>query len=127
MNYEKYLPLGSIVMLKGGKKRLMVTGFCINPNEDPSKIFDYSGVIFPEGMISSDQTALFNHDQIERIDYLGLIDEEEKMFKIKLNELINHELKEQNEKNNNPQEQFVDIPILAQQSNNSENSDIETL
>ena len=88
MNIEKYLPLGTVVMLKNGKKRLMITGFCITPNNDDGVMFDYSGVIFPEGMISSDQTALFNHEQIERVDYLGLVDDEEKKFKTKLNELV---------------------------------------
>ena len=31
---------------------------------------------------------LVNDEQIERIDFLGLVDDEEKQFKIKLNELI---------------------------------------
>ena len=31
---------------------------------------------------------LFNHDQIEKVDHLGLIDEEEQEFQNKINELI---------------------------------------
>ena len=85
---EKYLPLGSVVILKGGQKRLMITGFLVSPTGEKTKVYDYSGVIFPEGMLSSDKTALFNHEQIERIDFLGFVDDEEKQFKIKLNELI---------------------------------------
>ena len=27
-NYEKFLPIGSVVLLKGGTKKAMVTGFC---------------------------------------------------------------------------------------------------
>ena len=65
---EKYLPLGSVVMLKGASKRLMVTGFCTMAAEDESGVmYDYSGCMYPEGVISSDQTALFNHDQIEKV------------------------------------------------------------
>lgn len=87
---EKFLPLGSVVMLKGASKRLMVTGFCTMAADDESGVmFDYSGCMYPEGVISSDQTALFNHDQIERVYHLGLVDEEEKSFKTKLNQLIN--------------------------------------
>ena len=39
--YEKYLPIGSIVLLNEGTKRLMITGFCIIPDEDNSKMFDF--------------------------------------------------------------------------------------
>ncbi len=88
MNYEKYLPVGTVVMLKGGKKRAMITGFCSISGDDKSKVFDYSGCLYPEGFISSDQTLLFNHEQIEKIFHLGLVDEEEKQFKQKLNEMI---------------------------------------
>lgn len=88
MNYEKYLPIGTVVLLKGGKKRAMITGFCSISGEDKSKIYDYSGCLYPEGLISSNQTLLFNHDQIEKIFYLGLVDEEEKQFKQKLNEIM---------------------------------------
>ena len=88
MNYEKYLPIGRVVMLKNGKKRAMITGFCSISGDDKTKVFDYSGCLYPEGFISSNQTLLFNHEQIEKIYYLGLIDEEEKQFKQKLNEMI---------------------------------------
>lgn len=85
---EKYLPVGSVVMLKNGKKRVMVTGFCIIPDDDKNKVFDYTGCLFPEGTISSKQSLMFNHDQIEKIFFIGLEDEEEKQFKQKLNEAI---------------------------------------
>lgn len=88
MNYKKYLPIGTVVMLKGGKKRAMITGFCSISGEDKSKVFDYSGCLYPEGFISSNQTLLFNHEQIEKIFHLGLADEEEKQFKQKLNEMM---------------------------------------
>lgn len=88
MNYEKYLPVGTVVMLKGGKKRAMITGFCTVAEEDKSKVYDYTGCLYPEGVISSSQTLLFNHDQIEKIYHLGLVDDEEKQFKQKLKEMI---------------------------------------
>ena len=88
MNYEKYLPIGTVVMLKGGKKRAMITGFCAIADNDKTKVFDYSGCLYPEGFISSNQTLLFNHEQIDKIFHLGLVDEEEKQFKVKLNQVI---------------------------------------
>ena len=91
MNNEgnKFLPLGTIVMLKGASKRLMITGFCIvSPEEENGKMHDYSGCLYPEGIINSKQTAVFDHEQIDKIYYMGYSDDEEKSFKTKLNELL---------------------------------------
>ncbi len=98
--HEKYLPIGTVVMLKGGSKRLMITGFCSMPTDDKNKMFDYSGCMYPEGVLSSDQTALFNHDQIDKIYYMGYVDDEEKKFKSTLNALIS----QMNKKTSNSQD-----------------------
>ena len=86
---EKYLPIGTVVMPKGGKKRAMITGFCAISEDNKDKIYDYSGCLYPEGFISSNQTLLFDHEQIDKVYHMGLIDDEEKNFKIKLKELLN--------------------------------------
>lgn len=88
MNFDKYLPIGTVVMLKGGSKRIMIIGFCCSDNKDTTKIYDYSGCLYPEGTISSDKVLLFNHNQIDKIYHLGLVDEEEKEFKSKLKEFL---------------------------------------
>lgn len=93
---EKYLPIGTIVLLKGGKKRAMITGFCSVAQDNQDKIFDYSGCVYPEGYLSSNQVCLFDHDQIEKIFYLGYEDEEEKAFKTKLNQIVSQIEREHN-------------------------------
>ena len=35
---EKYLPIGTVVMLKGGTKRLMITGLCVVQQNNKEKI-----------------------------------------------------------------------------------------
>lgn len=80
----KYLPVGTVVLLRDGSKRVMINGFCTMDANKPDKIYDYSGVLFPEGSLSSDQTLLFDHSQIVRIDHMGLDDQEEREFKVKL-------------------------------------------
>ena len=85
---EKYLPIGTVVMLKGASKRLMITGFCSMATDDTNTMFDYSGCMYPEGFLSSDQTALFNHSQIAQVYHMGLVDDEEKKFKVALNTLV---------------------------------------
>ena len=85
---EKFLPIGTVVMLNGGTKRIMITGFCSMDAEDQSQMYDYAGCMYPEGFLSSDQTALFNHSQIVQVYHMGLVDEEEKEFKKNLNTLV---------------------------------------
>lgn len=86
MSTEKYLPIGTVVLLKNAEKRLMITGFCISAEDTPDKIFDYSGCLYPEGIITSKQTFLFNHNQITKIYHFGLRDEEEQELQKKLKE-----------------------------------------
>ncbi len=101
---KRFLPIGTVVMLKGGKKRVMITGFCAMEGRDRTKMWDYSGCMYPEGFLSSNQTCLFNHDQIEKVYHLGLADdEEEKKFKKSLDELIKKS-KEVVEKNKDKKE-----------------------
>ena len=77
-NNERFLPIGSVVILKGGKRELMIMSYCVMPNggevydkngkvEDAPKLFDYGACFYPEGMVTSDQLFAFNHDQIEKI------------------------------------------------------------
>lgn len=78
--YNKYLPIGSVVLLNEATKRLMITGYCVKTEENPDKIFDYCGCIYPEGMLSSTQTAVFDHNQIKSIFAIGYNDEECEKF-----------------------------------------------
>ena len=73
---EKYLPLGTVVLLEGGTKRVMITGFATASSDDPDLIYDYVGCMYPQGFITSNQTVLFYHDQIQKIYHFGLIDPE---------------------------------------------------
>ena len=88
MQREKFLPIGTVVLLKGGKKRAMITGFCSVAQEKPDKIYDYSGCVYPEGYLSSNQVCLFDHDQIDKVFFVGYSDEEETIFKEKLNRIV---------------------------------------
>ncbi len=91
---EKFLPIGTVVMLKGGSKRLMITGFCMLDKGNTTKVYDYCGCLYPEGTISSDQTALFDHSQIEKIYHMGLQDDaDEKKFKEQLKAVLEKQSK----------------------------------
>lgn len=81
---EKFLPVGSIVLMKDAKKRIMITGYAVSSPDDDSQMWDYIGCIWPEGMISPDKNLLFNHDKIERVFSVGFTNDEQKKF----NELL---------------------------------------
>lgn len=86
---DKYLPLGSVVLLRGASKRLMIIGFCSYSTSDVGgKMYDYIGCLYPEGIISSEETALFNHEDINKVYYMGYSDKEEKEFKKNLGKLL---------------------------------------
>ena len=87
---EKLLPIGSVVKLKNGQKRLMITGFLQMEQDEKGQknIWDYSGCLYPEGMLTSEANYVFNHSQIEEVHFIGLVDEEEEEFKKKLKEAI---------------------------------------
>lgn len=86
--YEKYLPIGSVVLLNDATKRVMICGFCVTP-KDENKLFDYIGCLYPEGIIDTDQNLLFNHNDIKQIFAIGYSDDEEKIFKEKLKKSLN--------------------------------------
>jgi len=72
-SYDRVLPIGSVVLLKGANSRLMIIGYQRKAAEgDPSIIYDYCGCPFPEGYISPEKTAIFNHDVIDRVISIGL-------------------------------------------------------
>ncbi len=76
---DKYLPIGSVILLKEGKKRLMIYGVK-QKESNTDKIWDYVACLFPEGNIDLEHTYIFNHEQIDKIYYLGLHDEEKDKF-----------------------------------------------
>ena len=76
---EKYLPLGSVVLLRGGKKRVMIFGRRLRDAES-GRSWDYVACPFPEGSMGDDYTYLFDQAQVERIFFLGLQDDEEMLY-----------------------------------------------
>ena len=78
------LPIGSVVLLTGSKKKVMIAGVCQKNAANPEKVWDYTGVLFPEGYISGDKMFMFNNEQIERVYALGYQDEEQIEFKKKV-------------------------------------------
>ena len=79
MEYKKYLPMGTIVILKKGTKKIMIFGRKQLSVED-GKEYDYIAYLYPEGNIKKELAILFNHEDIKEVVYMGYIDEDEKFF-----------------------------------------------
>lgn len=66
-NVKDLLPIGSVVLLKDGDKRLMIYGVLQVADEDEGhdgevpEEYDYIGVLYPEGNIGGDHQYLFYH------------------------------------------------------------------
>lgn len=71
MKIEGLLPVGSVVLLKGGQHRAMIIGYCQRRIDNPGVIYDYVACLYPEGYISADKNYLFNRDQIDKIYHVG--------------------------------------------------------
>ena len=83
-----YIPLGSVVYLKGGVKKVLVVARAIQvPNNGKQYFFDYGGVLYPEG-ITGDQMAYFNHDDVSSVFFRGCDDEENKGMTEALNKFV---------------------------------------
>ena len=96
---ERFLPIGSVVLLKGAKKELMITCYCISPKGEiyengvkseakDGQMFEYGACMYPEGIIRSEIVYGFNHDQIEKVCHVGYKTEISDELSKMLNETI---------------------------------------
>ena len=77
---NQLLPIGSVVLLNGGTKRLMIFGIRQVCKENPDVVYDYVSVPYPEGNVGSDEQYLFNHSDIQTVYFRGFEDEEREQF-----------------------------------------------
>ena len=80
---EKFLPIGTVVLLKDATKKVMITSYLIfaKGDQEEKKMYDYGGCPYPEGIIESNFAVGFNHDKIEKVIHLGYVDEDAKKLK----------------------------------------------
>ena len=72
-----FLPLGSVVNLKGNSHKLMVISCAVlvKNDEGETEYYDYSGCLFPEGLQGS-VFVYFNHEEIENVYFRGFENDE---------------------------------------------------
>ena len=77
---KNFLPIGSVVLLKTGEKKLMICGR-VQSDVATGKVYDYSACLYPEGLINSNELILFNNENIDRVFFIGFQDTEEFQFR----------------------------------------------
>ncbi|MGV3029849.1 DUF4176 domain-containing protein [Streptococcus suis] len=78
---EKILPIGTIVSLQNGDRKLMITArYPLYNNEGRLGYFDYAGCLYPDGN-TDNRSYFFNDEDIAKVNFLGFSDEEEQEFK----------------------------------------------
>ena len=84
----KLLPLGSVVKLKNGEQKIMITvRLPLYNNGGTIGYFDYGACLYPNGQVDQ-KTFFFNEADIEEIYFKGYIDESEEAFQKKYEEQI---------------------------------------
>ena len=87
-SYDKVLPIGSLKLFKNANKPLMIIRYHRRKTDRDDKIYDYCGCLYPEGYTSPKDTAIFDHEQIERIISIGLQNAAQIEFSEKLKGII---------------------------------------
>lgn len=81
MKQNYILPIGSVIKTKKGNVKLMIVGRAQLYNNDGAiGYFDYSALVYPEGITSQQEFAFFNHEDIQEIYFEGYRDEVEEKF-----------------------------------------------
>lgn len=81
----EFLPLGSVVTLQQGTKRLMIVGR-LQQQVDSNTVYDYAAVLWPQGVVDSQHFYLFNQEDIQTLFYIGLQDIQEFNYRFVLEE-----------------------------------------
>lgn len=101
---ERFLPIGTVVTVKGGNHPMMIINYCIYPIGEvyengkkidaKGKMYEYGACPYPEGLLVSDKINGFNHDQIDKVLYMGYVTDKQK----ELSRILNGGLKIRNER-----------------------------
>lgn len=78
IDVRKLMPVGSVVLLSGANKRLVIIGVR-QTDKNTDTEYDYMGVFYPEGNMG-EQRYLFNDEDIVERVFVGYSDPERESF-----------------------------------------------
>lgn len=77
---KELLPIGTVVTLHGGDKRLMIIGR-LQKTKKEDTVYDYCACLWPEGYLDKDHVYLLNQEDIRCLYHIGLQDVMEFQFR----------------------------------------------
>lgn len=88
MKDRNLLPLGTVVVLEGGVKKVMIIarGVAVKKDEE-LQYFEYGGCLYPEGLLG-EQLLNFNNENIVKVVAQGFQDEDDELMQNNLNQWI---------------------------------------
>lgn len=90
MSQQAFLPIGTIVILKGSEKKMMIVSrLVITSIEEEVVYFEYGACAYPEGMVG-DTVRYFNSDEIVHVVHHGFADGEDVALQERLIEVLEH-------------------------------------
>jgi hypothetical protein len=78
--WEGLLPLGSVVKLKKAEEHVMIMGYSHSPINKKERLYDYAGILYPYGYQNRKAVFLFDREDVEKVFYIGYMDERSKNF-----------------------------------------------
>lgn len=83
-----YFPIGTVVSLKGVKKRVMIYGISQKVEKSgEERVYDYIACMYPEGNVN-DEKIVFNQEDIETVFFIGFQDPEQLLFRAALDDRL---------------------------------------
>ena len=81
-----WLPLGTVVTLNGGSRRVMVVGR-VQRDARTGIIYEYGACPWPQGMVDGSDLIVFNHGDVAQVHANGFVDVRETIWQRPLDEL----------------------------------------
>lgn len=69
--FKELLPIGTVVTLRGGIRKIMIIGVKIAQQDKPDVVYDYVGVLYPEGFLGDEGNFMFNQSDINDVIFKG--------------------------------------------------------
>ena len=67
---NKYYPIGTVVILKGGNRPIMIYGR-LQMQSTTKKLWDYVACLYPDGNLGDQYNIFFQNVEIEKILHMG--------------------------------------------------------
>lgn len=91
MEKVDFLPLGTVVVLNGSIKKVMIAQRAVyvpvNEDETDIKYFEYGAVLYPEGLVDG-QLVYFNSEDVYKVIAVGYTDADDELLVEEINEAL---------------------------------------